>query len=309
MVTNAATRLRSFEISPSLFRTLAITIRDRALADRRHRRDRAADRLRPRLRVVARLPARASRSRRRTSTPSSSSGTGWSAVIVIVATLITALAAFRRPRAAALGALARRGMFVGHARAGPARRLHRPLRPEPVPRHLALPALGVGSRRGGRAGRRRARSGARNRAVARAAGAPARGIGAAAGCLVLLVTGTVATAAGPHAGRRRRDIHRLWHSRRLSSPTRSGRRSSVSASSSCSATSSRAAPYAPRSALARPRRARPRRRPDPIGAIQYHSHLPWWLVLIHVAIAASVWAGVVALAALFQRPLAALVRT
>jgi heme A synthase len=41
-----------------------------------------------------------------------------------------------------------------------------------------------------------------------------------------------------------------------------------------------------------------------IGAIQYHSHLPWWLVLAHVATAASVWVGVVALASLFQQPLA-----
>ena len=46
-----------------------------------------------------------------------------------------------------------------------------------------------------------------------------------------------------------------------------------------------------------------------IGAVQYHSHLPWWLVLIHIATAVSVWAGVVALAALFQRPLASLIRT
>jgi heme A synthase len=46
-----------------------------------------------------------------------------------------------------------------------------------------------------------------------------------------------------------------------------------------------------------------------IGAVQYHSHLPWWLVLIHIATAVSVWAGVVALAALFQRPLASLVHT
>ena len=45
-----------------------------------------------------------------------------------------------------------------------------------------------------------------------------------------------------------------------------------------------------------------------IGAVQYHTHLPWWLVLIHVATAASVWVGVVALAALFQRPLASLAR-
>src|SRR5204863_3859613 len=40
-----------------------------------------------------------------------------------------------------------------------------------------------------------------------------------------------------------------------------------------------------------------------IGAIQYHTHLPWWLVLVHVATAMTVWVGVVALATLFRRPL------
>lgn len=39
-----------------------------------------------------------------------------------------------------------------------------------------------------------------------------------------------------------------------------------------------------------------------IGEIQYHSGLPWWLVLVHVTVASAVWAGVVALATLFFRP-------
>ena len=35
-----------------------------------------------------------------------------------------------------------------------------------------------------------------------------------------------------------------------------------------------------------------------IGDIQWRTHLPWGLVLVHVALATAVWAGVVALAAL-----------
>ena len=40
-----------------------------------------------------------------------------------------------------------------------------------------------------------------------------------------------------------------------------------------------------------------------IGETQYRTHLPWWLVLIHVGFAGAVWAGIVALATLFRRPL------
>ena len=46
-----------------------------------------------------------------------------------------------------------------------------------------------------------------------------------------------------------------------------------------------------------------------IGELQYRTHLPWWLVLVHVAhvlLAATVWAGTVALATLFVRPLRSL---
>jgi heme a synthase len=41
-----------------------------------------------------------------------------------------------------------------------------------------------------------------------------------------------------------------------------------------------------------------------IGELQYRTELPWWLVLVHVALAATVWVGVVALAAQAWRPLA-----
>jgi heme a synthase len=39
-----------------------------------------------------------------------------------------------------------------------------------------------------------------------------------------------------------------------------------------------------------------------VGEIQWRTELPWELVLLHVALAAGVWAGTVALAALFYRP-------
>ena len=39
-----------------------------------------------------------------------------------------------------------------------------------------------------------------------------------------------------------------------------------------------------------------------LGELQYHTHLPWGLVLVHVALAATVWVGVVALVTLFHRP-------
>ena len=41
-----------------------------------------------------------------------------------------------------------------------------------------------------------------------------------------------------------------------------------------------------------------------VGEAQYRSHLPWGLVLVHVALAATVWVAVVAFAAQLWRPLA-----
>ena len=40
-----------------------------------------------------------------------------------------------------------------------------------------------------------------------------------------------------------------------------------------------------------------------VGEVQYRTHLPWWLVLVHVGLAGAVWSGIVALATLFWRPL------
>ena len=39
-----------------------------------------------------------------------------------------------------------------------------------------------------------------------------------------------------------------------------------------------------------------------VGEVQYRTHLPWWLVLVHVALAAAVWAWTVGLAFVVWRP-------
>ena len=45
-----------------------------------------------------------------------------------------------------------------------------------------------------------------------------------------------------------------------------------------------------------------------VGEIQYRTQLPWWLVLIHVTLAAATWAGTVALAVMAFRPPTPVVR-
>jgi cytochrome c oxidase assembly protein subunit 15 len=46
-----------------------------------------------------------------------------------------------------------------------------------------------------------------------------------------------------------------------------------------------------------------------VGEIQWRTKLPWEIVLLHVGLAAAVWAGTVALAALFYRPPRSLIPT
>ena len=46
-----------------------------------------------------------------------------------------------------------------------------------------------------------------------------------------------------------------------------------------------------------------------VGEFQWRNELPWWLVLIHVALAAAIWATTVWLVTLFWRPTAAAGRT
>jgi len=45
-----------------------------------------------------------------------------------------------------------------------------------------------------------------------------------------------------------------------------------------------------------------------VGELQWRNALPWWLVLIHVVLAAGIWATAVWLVALFWRPTAPRVR-
>ena len=122
----------------------------------------------------------------------------------------------------------------------------------------------------------------------------------AASCLVLVVTGTFATAAGPHSGGS--DI------RRLGSPLRS-----VYVHAGATAVFGCAFVFLLGYLAARHSRS-PRLfaagltllgvllAQAAVGETQYHTGLPWWLVLVHVSLAAGVWSGTVALTTLSLRP-------
>jgi cytochrome c oxidase assembly protein subunit 15 len=130
------------------------------------------------------------------------------------------------------------------------------------------------------------------------------GVGIVAASFALIVSGTIATAAGPHSGGE--DVYRLWSLR----PALILHGAAV-AVLGCSlmfligylfARRERARPYFVATiglaALVLAQMA--------LGEIQYRTHLPWWLVLVHVAVAATVWAWTVALVAMMWRPPAAL---
>ncbi len=126
------------------------------------------------------------------------------------------------------------------------------------------------------------------------------GLGIAAACFVLVASGTIATAAGPHSGGK--NVYRLWslHPALLLHGT-------AVAVLGCSlifligylfARRGTAGPYLAGTVglamLVLVQMA--------LGEIQYRTHLPWWLVLVHVAVAATVWSWTVALVALMWRP-------
>jgi hypothetical protein len=46
-----------------------------------------------------------------------------------------------------------------------------------------------------------------------------------------------------------------------------------------------------------------------VGEVQWRNALPWWLVLIHVALAAGIWGVTVWLVAFLRRPTALGART
>ena len=122
--------------------------------------------------------------------------------------------------------------------------------------------------------------------------------------LALVATGTVATASGPHPGSS--DVRRLW-------------RLHAAVYVHVRATAVFAALFLGGLVYLWQRRGR-----WPVllegmaallfllviqmgvGELQYRTHLPWWLVLVHVAFAAAVWAGTVALVTIAQRTPASL---
>jgi cytochrome c oxidase assembly protein subunit 15 len=132
------------------------------------------------------------------------------------------------------------------------------------------------------------------------------GVGVAVAGLALLVSGSLATAAGPHSGGGTEHVERLA---RLE-PVVYAHAGTV-AVFGCSflfllgylaARRSRA----PQLFLASLGVLGILLAQAGLGELQYRLHLPWYLVLLHVALAATAWLGVVALVTAFWRPPASL---
>jgi heme a synthase len=150
------------------------------------------------------------------------------------------------------------------------------------------------------------------------------GLGVGIACFALLASGTVVTAAGPHSGGEH--VYRLWRLHpalllhgaavavlgcslmfligyllaRRSTVKRASvpgtRRSGVEVPGSDSVPLGYAEGAIGLALLVLVQMA--------LGDLQYRTHLPWGLVLVHVAVAATVWAATVAFVALMWRPLA-----
>jgi cytochrome c oxidase assembly protein subunit 15 len=125
----------------------------------------------------------------------------------------------------------------------------------------------------------------------------------AAGCFVLIVSGTLATAAGPHSGGGKADrIDRL------------GRLDPFVYAHGAVVGVFLITFLFSLGYLAARRERSPRLfalgfgvfvvllAQMGLGELQWRTHLPWGLVLVHVFLAATVWIGTVALATLFWRP-------
>jgi len=128
------------------------------------------------------------------------------------------------------------------------------------------------------------------------------GIGLAVAGLALVVSGALATAAGPHSGGGTTQVHRLARFEPVLYA-----HAAVVAVFGCSflfllgylaARRSRA----PRLFLAALALLAVLLVQVGLGELQYRLHLPWYLVLLHVAVAATAWAGIVALVTAFWRP-------
>ena len=116
--------------------------------------------------------------------------------------------------------------------------------------------------------------------------------------LVLVVTGAFVTAAGPHSGGA--GIERLWNLEdavylhvRVAAAFGVGFLALTAALLRRRAT----APLASRVALGVLVLLVVQM---VVGEVQWRNQLPWWLVLVHVALATAIWAGVVALAVLLR---------
>jgi len=129
------------------------------------------------------------------------------------------------------------------------------------------------------------------------------GLGIGAACFLLLASGTVATAAGPHSGGKH--VYRLWslHPALLL-------HGAAVAVLGCSLMFLIGYLFARRAAAGRffygaCGLAALVLLQMALGDLQYRTHLPWGLVLVHVAVAATVWGCTVALVACMWRPVAA----
>ena len=132
------------------------------------------------------------------------------------------------------------------------------------------------------------------------------GLVVAAACLVLLVSGTLATAGGPHSGGGAEHVDRLWRLQPL-----------VFTHAAAVAVFAVALVFMLGYLASRRNRA-PRLFvlavavfglllvQMAIGEVQYRTHLPWGLVLVHVGLAAAVWAALVGFVTVLWRPPSAL---
>ena len=120
--------------------------------------------------------------------------------------------------------------------------------------------------------------------------------------LALLVSGSLATAAGPHSGGGTTQVHRLARFEPVLYA-----HAGVVAVFGCSflfllgylAARRSSAPRLFWAALAVLAVLLVQ---VGLGELQYRLHLPWYLVLLHVGVAATAWAGIVALAYALWRP-------
>jgi len=134
------------------------------------------------------------------------------------------------------------------------------------------------------------------------------GIGLAVAGLALVVSGALATAAGPHSGGGTTQVHRLARFEPVLYA-----HAGVVAVFGCSylfllgyVAARRSS--APRLFVAALAVLAVLLLQVGLGELQYRLHLPWYLVLLHVGVAATAWAGIVALVTSFWRPPAWLAR-